>query len=241
MGRGYAPVAACRKAGSGMQTCTQSGAPTVVADGSGAGYDGVMSRWDERYAQSGFAYGREPNEFLAEVAERIPSGPVLSLCEGEGRNAVFLAGRGHAVTGVDSSLIGLAKARRLAQESGLTIETRMADLLQPFDMGDGTWAAVVAIWCHLPRPARERLYVQVHQALMPGGVFILEAYTPRQLRYGTGGPSSAALLPDLEALRSELAPLELEIGREVVRQVHEGRMHRGQSAVVQVLARKPEG
>jgi hypothetical protein len=81
----------------------------------------------------------------------------------------------------------------------------------------------------------------VADALLPGGVFILEAYTPRQLRYGTGGPSSAALLPALDDLREELKELELEVAREVVREVQEGRMHHGESAVVQLLGRRTGG
>lgn len=50
--------------------------------------------WDERYSQPGFAYGTEPNEFLAIAANRIPAGPVLTLGEGESRNAAYLAGLG---------------------------------------------------------------------------------------------------------------------------------------------------
>jgi SAM-dependent methyltransferase len=198
-----------------------------------------LSRWDERYAQAGYAYGTEPNAFLVEVADAIPAGPVLSLAEGEGRNAVFLAGRGHAVTAVDASPIGLSKAGRLARERGVTIETRHADLEADFDLGHAQWAGIISIWCHLPRRAREKLHAGVAEALLPGGAFILEAYTPRQLRYGTGGPPSAALLAGLDSLRQELPGLELEIAREVVRDVQEGRMHHGESAVVQILGRRP--
>ena len=76
--------------------------------------------WDERYSQPGFAYGTEPNEFLATAAYQIPAGPVLTLGEGEGRNAAYLAGLGHRVVAVDQSEVGLAKARRLAADRGLS-------------------------------------------------------------------------------------------------------------------------
>src|SRR3954463_9690297 len=89
---------------------------------------GGSAMWDERYSQPGFAYGTEPNEFLVAAAGRIPAGPVLSLGEGEGRNAAYLAGLGHRVVAVDQSEVGLAKARRLAADRGLTIETVRADL-----------------------------------------------------------------------------------------------------------------
>src|SRR3954468_7368813 len=105
--------------------------------------------WDERYSQPGFAYGTEPNEFLAAAAGRIPTGPVLSLGEGEGRNAAFLAGLGHRVRAVNQSEVGLAKARRLAADGGRTIETVCADLAE-FPIEPGVWAGVVSIFCHLP-------------------------------------------------------------------------------------------
>lgn len=84
--------------------------------------------WDERYSEPGFAYGTAPNDFLVSVADRIPQGKILSLAEGEGRNAVYLALRGFQVTGVDGSEVGLRKARALATERGVRINTIHADL-----------------------------------------------------------------------------------------------------------------
>lgn len=196
--------------------------------------------WDERYAGPDFAYGTEPNDFLAATAERyLPAGgEVLSLAEGEGRNAVFLARRGFRVTGVDGSSVGLAKARELATKHGVTIETIVSDLAA-FDLGVEGWDGIVSIWCHTPSALRERLHRQVVAALRPAGVLILESYTPDQLRYGTGGPPTADMLLSLEAARRELAGLELVIGEEKLRDVHEGKFHGGTSAVVQIVARKP--
>lgn len=194
--------------------------------------------WDERFGGDEYAYGKAPNEFLASVADRIPMGRVLCLAEGEGRNGVFLAERGYAVTAVDSSSVGLAKARRLAAERGVAIETVHADL-EDFAIEPAAWRGIVSIWAHLPRPVRAQVHAGVVHGLVPGGVFILEAYTPAQLEYGTGGPPVAERLVHLSSLREELAGLEFEIGRETVREVHEGRLHHGLSAVVQVVAVKP--
>jgi hypothetical protein len=72
-----------------------------------------------------------------------------------------------------------------------------------------------------------------------GGVFLLEAYRPEQLQYGTGGPPTTEMMMDLNGLRVELAGLELEYAADVLRDIREGRLHTGQGAVVQVLARKP--
>jgi hypothetical protein len=74
---------------------------------------------------------------------------------------------------------------------------------------------------------------------MPGGVFILEAYTPAQLQYKTGGPQVAELLMTLDALKDELAGLEWLVAREVTRHIHEGQYHEGMSATVQLIGRKP--
>ena len=195
------------------------------------------SFWDNRYAGDDFVFGTAPNDFLRHCAGRIPAGPVLCLGEGEGRNAVFLAGRGHAVTAVDQSATGLAKARRLAAERGLDLATTAADL-SDYLIPPGTWAAIVSIFLHLPPALRARVYAQVAAGLQPGGVFILEAYTPAQLAFGTGGPKDPELLPTLAGLRAELAGLDLVIARECERDVVEGTGHTGRAAVVQVLARR---
>lgn len=195
------------------------------------------SFWDNRYARTDFVFGTQPNDFLRSCAGHIPAGPVLCLGEGEGRNAVFLAGRGHAVTAVDQSATGLAKARRLAAERGLTLDTKVADL-SDFPIESGAWAAIISIFLHLPPALRARVYARVAAGLQPGGVFILEAYTPAQLAFGTGGPKEVALLPTLAGLRAELAGLDLVIALECERDVIEGTGHTGRAAVVQVLARR---
>lgn len=196
--------------------------------------------WDERYSEPGYAYGTEPNDFLAEVAAALPPGPVLCLGEGEGRNAVHLAARGHAVTAVDASRVGLGKARALARERGVEIETVVADLAD-YAIRPAAWSGIVSIWVHLPPELRARVHRACVEGLVPGGAMVIEAYTPRQLAHGTGGPRDAILLLTLEALRRELEGLDFEITRELDREVHEGAFHRGLSSVVQVLARKPAG
>lgn len=197
------------------------------------------TRWDSRYDMDGYRYGTEPNDFLREQAHRIPvGGRVLCLAEGEGRNAVFLAGRGYRPLGVDSSTVGLEKARELARRRGVELETRLADLAE-FEIEPGAWDGVVSIWCHLPAEMRRRLHGRVASGLRPGGVLILEAYTPAQLKRGTGGPPDLDRLMTLAGLREELAGLDFEVGRETTRTIHEGDLHVGPSEVVQVVARRP--
>jgi SAM-dependent methyltransferase len=194
--------------------------------------------WNDRYAVADHVYGEDPNAFVAEVAPHIPAGPVLCLAEGEGRNAVHLATSGHLVTAVDQSEVGLAKARRLAAAHGVEITAVTADL-GGYDIAPGAWAGIIATFAHLPPAVRHRIHRSVVAGLMPGGVFILEAYTPAQLAFDTGGPKAPELLMTLAGLREELSGLEFEIARELERDVIEGTGHTGRGAVVQVLARRP--
>ena len=193
--------------------------------------------WNDRYAVADHVYGEAPNAFVAEVARHIPAGPVLCLAEGEGRNAVYLATLGHRVTAVDQSEVGLAKACRLADAHGVIITTVAADL-SDYVIEVGAWAGIIAIFAHLPPVARCRIHRDATAGLMPGGVFILEAYTPSQLAFDTGGPKAPELLMTLAELRGELSGLEFEIARELERDVTEGAYHTGRGAVVQILARR---
>lgn len=199
----------------------------------------VAAEWDQRYRKPGYTYGTVPNDFLASVAHHIPPGKVLSLGEGEGRNAVYLAGLGYRVTAIDASAVGAEKTLRLAAERDLSVETAVADLTS-YQIAPASWNGIISIFCHMPAPLRQRVHRAVTAGLLPGGVFVLEAYTPRQLEYGTGGPPVRDLLVTLSELRTELHGLELEVAREVERDVQEGRCHQGRSAVVQVLAVKRE-
>jgi len=197
------------------------------------------ANWDTRFAEPGYAYGTEPNDFLAAVALEIPDGPVLCLAEGQGRNAVHLASLGHPVTAVDRSAVGLARAAELARERGVPLTTIATDLAD-YPVEPDRWAAIVAIFAHVPSALRRRIHRQVERGLQPGGYYVLEAYTPRQLAFGTGGPRDPDRLMTLAGLREELGALELVIGREVERDIREGRYHTGRSAVVQILARRPQ-
>lgn len=195
--------------------------------------------WDERYSQPGFAYGTEPNEFLTSVAGLIPIGPVLSLGEGEGRNAAYLASLGHKVVAVDQSDVGLAKGRRLAADRNLKIETVCADL-QTYSIEESAWSGIVSIFCHLPSRIRVDLYSAVVRGLRPGGIFVLEAYTPRQIGRGTGGPKDPDMMVSLDGLRNELSGLEFVHARELDRDVREGAYHTGLASVVQVVGLRPK-
>lgn len=200
--------------------------------------DSPRARWEARYADDEYVFGTEPNDFLREHVGDLPTGPVLCLAEGEGRNAVFLAEQGFPVSSVDLSDAGVAKTRRLAAARGVTVDAVQGDLAV-VDLGRERWSAVVSIFAHVPPAVRRDLYRRVADALVPGGVLLVEAYTPDQIGRGTGGPPTPDLTPSLADLRAELAGLELLHAVELVRPVLEGPGHTGDGAVVQVIARRP--
>ncbi len=197
-----------------------------------------MTIWNQRYSADGYAFGTQPNDFLTASLAHIPTGNVLCVADGEGRNGVYLAEQGYQVTSVDLSEVGLAKARELADIRGVNIRTVTADLAD-YDLGNEHWDGVVSIFCHLPPAIRNIHHQRIVRGLRPGGAFVLEAYTPAQLGRGTGGPPNPDLLISLNMLEDELAGLNFIHAFETERDIQEGRYHNGHSAVVQLIAVKP--
>lgn len=194
--------------------------------------------WNERYSAEAYAFGTQPNDFLASMLDRLPKGKALCLAEGEGRNAVWLAEHGWDVTAVDVAEVGLAKAQQLAAERDVSINTIHADLAD-FEIGAKQWDLIVSVFCHLPLALRQRVHAACVSGLNSGGAVLLEAYTPLQLEYKTGGPPVVDLMMTAEALEQEFDGLRFEHLNECVRDVTEGQYHTGDGAVVQMFATKP--
>jgi hypothetical protein len=194
--------------------------------------------WNQRYGSEGFAYGTEPNSFLAENAKLL-TGPVLSLAEGEGRNAVFLASLGFDVLGVDGSEVGLAKAQRLADSKGVQIKTEAADLAS-YEPPANCYGSVVSISAHLPSEIRRRLHRLVEQSLKPGGIILLEAYSTSQLSLNTGGPKDPDMLMTVADIEKEFPNCQPILCREIEREIVEGEFHTGLASVVQFIGKKSQ-
>jgi SAM-dependent methyltransferase len=197
--------------------------------------------WDDRCSAADYVYGTEPSDFLAERWALLPGGgEVLCLADGEGRNGVFLAKQGLRVTGVDCSAVGLGKARRLATERGVDLVTQLADL-DVWDLGVARWDGIVSIWAHLSPETRASLHPRIARALRPGGVLLLEHYHPRQIAYGTGGPSDPSRMLTLEELQAAFPDwirLHTFEGERVVIE-GSGHDHGGKSYVTQAIFKKP--
>ena len=193
--------------------------------------------WNEKFANADYAYGTDPNEFLAASVEKLKRGTALSLAEGEGRNAAWLAQQGFTVSSIEQSEKGVAKTLRLALQRGVIVMAERGEL-ETFHIQPNSWDLIVSIYAHTPQELRRKLYRQVVAGLKPGGVFILEAYTPAQIPNNTGGPKDASLMPTAELLRSELNGLVFDHIAEVERDVVEGSLHTGTAHVVQVVAHR---
>lgn len=199
---------------------------------------GPKGYWDQRFASAGFVYGEQPNDFLNEHARGLKAGQALCLAEGEGRNAVFLAELGHQVCAQDISPVGLGKAEELAQRRSVNIHTLCCDLAA-FHPEPASLDLIAAIWMHLEPELRATVLQRAVEALRPGGHLLIEAYSPKQLGFSSGGPTRRELLIDAAQLQHELAALKPLILQEVEREIAEGSAHQGRSALVQFFGRKP--
>lgn len=199
------------------------------------------ARWDRNYADPDYIFGEAPNEFLRSRSHLLKPGmKALVPGDGEGRNGVWLAGQGLVVTTVDASLNGVEKARRLASTRGVVIDAIQADLEQ-WDWPESRYDAIVSIFLHLHPAARPRLHEAMARALKPGGVLLLEAYTPRQLEHRKAGvqggpPPEMLFTPGI--LAGDFAMLRIEELGETETTLAEGKRHNGPACVVRLVARR---
>jgi SAM-dependent methyltransferase len=197
--------------------------------------------WDDRYSESGYAYGTMPNLFLTQQKHRFsPEMKALMVGDGEGRNGVWLAQQGLQVLSVDLSSIGLEKARKLAVKQGVQIQTECADLTIR-NWLQAEYDLVVAIFLHFAPEVRQRMHQSMLRALKPGGLLILEAFDRVQLQYqreyNSGGPKIPEMLYDSATLQQDFVNGDILELTETVTELHEGQYHDGRAAVVRMLCR----
>lgn len=201
--------------------------------------------WSGRYAAAGddYLFGTAPSKFLTRQAQRfLPGMTALSVADGEGRNSVWLAEEGLAVTAVEVSPVALHKARRLAVARHVEVDFVLADILQ-WDWPESRYDVVAGIFIQFAAPAeRQRLFERMQAALKPGGLLLLHGYTPKQLEYKTGGPSAVENLYTGPLLREAFAEMDILELREHEDTLEEGsgsqRGHWGRSALIDLVARK---
>jgi 2-polyprenyl-3-methyl-5-hydroxy-6-metoxy-1,4-benzoquinol methylase len=196
--------------------------------------------WNARFNKQEFIFGKEPNEYLAaQAAQYLKVGDaVLCIADGEGRNGVWLAKQGMQVTGFDVSDIALAKAKQFAADKEVNIQYSLCDT-DSFDWQANQYDAVIAIFIQFADPAmRAKIFKQVQQTLKPGGLFILQGYTPKQLEYKTGGPSLLEHLYTEEMIRELSQDFEVLNLQCYEKELSEGARHTGMSALLGMVAKK---
>jgi SAM-dependent methyltransferase len=150
--------------------------------------------WDERYRSADTVWGAAPNRWVEQECADLPAGLALDLACGEGRNAVWLAGRGWRAIGVDFSPVAVSKAaeleRRVLGRSGIRWVVGDATSWTPPEPVD------LALLCYLqlPATARRAAVRAAAAALAPGGTLLVVGHDSRNLTDGTGGPQDAAVL-----------------------------------------------
>lgn len=203
-------------------------------------------RWSRRYREAGedYLFGTEPNRFLARRAGLLQQGRnALAIADGEGRNSVWLAEQGLEVTAVEIAAVAIEKARRLAAGRRVDVRFMQADMLAPSfppaALAEGfDW--VIGIFIQFVGGAwRERQFEVLKQLTRPGGRVLLQGYTERQLEYRTGGPSELDNLYSSTMLRTAFADWDIEELIEYEDEIAEGSAHRGRSALIGMIARKP--
>jgi SAM-dependent methyltransferase len=203
------------------------------------GFANPRETWDARFDRDDYIFGTAPNVFLASQRGRLSPGQrALSVADGEGRNSVWLAQQGLAVTAFDLAPRGVAKARTLAARSGVTVDFHVAGV-EDWDWTPERFDVVAAIFVQFAPPAvRERLFAGMLRTLKTGGLLLLQGYTPRQLEYRTGGPPNAEHLYTPQLLREAFAAHEIVELREHDDVLAEGTQHAGMSALIDCVMRK---
>jgi SAM-dependent methyltransferase len=198
------------------------------------------ARWQARFASADYAFGKEPNYFVTSCRKLLPRcGRALAVADGEGRNGVWLAEQGLDVVSLDFSPAAQNKARALAAERGVKVAFVEADV-HAWDYPQAAFDVVAEIFAQFSPPSERAIkWRGMRRALKPGGLLIIQGYTPKQLQYGTGGPKQLDHLYTRTMLEREFGEFDdLQIVEEE-REMHEGASHAGMSAVIGLTAIKP--
>lgn len=190
--------------------------------------------WDERYAQSEYVYGKQPNEFFKEQLQTLSAGKILLPAEGEGRNAVFAAQQGWDVTAFDSSIEGQKKAMVLANEKGVPLNYKISSF-ENFDTEE-TYDAIGLVYAHTSN--RVDNHARIIKFLKNGGTLILEGFSKEQLNNNSGGPKNIDMLFSVDELKSDFENFSrLNIWTEEI-DLSEGSHHSGKASVIRMVGVK---
>lgn len=196
--------------------------------------------WEERFAQEGYLFGKEPVPFLIKHDALFQVGQsVLSIAEGEGRNGVHLAKKGLDVTGVEFAPSAVAKAEKLARENDVTPQFIQSDLFE-WDWPKDAFDITIGLFFQFVGPAeRDVLWRKMRVTTRPGGLIMIHGYTPKQLEFGTGGPPHVENMYTVTDLYDVFAGCDVLVCEEYEAEQRSGSAHVGMSALIDFVVRKP--
>ncbi len=198
-----------------------------------------QATWNQRFASDGFLFGEAPNRYLASQLHHLLPGNALAIADGEGRNSVWLAKQGMQVDAFDFAPNAIAKAEQLAQKHAVTVNFSCTDW-QSFDWKMAHYDNIVGVFFQFAGPQdRAEIFARIHASLKPGGVLLIQGYTPAQLTFNTGGPGQLDHLYDERLLTSAFATYQVLDMQTYEAEIHEGTAHRGMSGLIGFVAQKP--
>jgi 2-polyprenyl-3-methyl-5-hydroxy-6-metoxy-1,4-benzoquinol methylase len=200
--------------------------------------------WNQRYQETGYAYGSLPNDYLANELKKIPTGKILFPAEGEGRNAVYAAQSGWQVDAFDISQSGQKKALQWAMENEVSIQYQVGEL-KDIHYPNHSFDAIGLIYAHFPTEQKSNIHEKLLSLLRPGGHIILEAFSKNHLHYQSlnpqvGGPKELGMLHSIEEMRRDFnGCIFLELKEQEIT-LNEGKYHQGLGSVLRMVAIKKE-
>lgn len=193
--------------------------------------------WNQKYATSDYLYGVEPNAFIKEQLQGLQPGNILFPAEGEGRNGVYAAQLGWNVVAFDASYEARKKALKLAASKDICLDFHLLDY-QSATFEPNSFDAIGLVFTHLPPPLRSTMHQKYLRWLKPGGTLLLEAFTPEQLNYSSGGPKAPEMLFTREQLEADFkGATSIHIEEKIIT-LNEGPGHQGPASVIRCMVKK---
>lgn len=194
----------------------------------------MIEIWNARYAENEFIYGKEPNEFFKKNIDILNPKTLLLPAEGEGRNAVYAAGKGWNVTAFDQSKEAQKKAYLLAKEKKVSIDYYICDIMN-FNV-DILFDVIGIFYLHLPNEIKKSTFDKIFSHLKPGGMVILEVFHKEQIKNTSGGPKTIDLLYDIDEINYFLKGFNKTVVTKENIFLNEGTLHNGNAEVIRALA-----
>jgi len=202
----------------------------------------MNQKWDERYKDHEFAYGKDPNLFFKEWLPEFETGSILMPADGEGRNGVFAARLGWKVTSFDLSVEGQSKALKLAKENRVALDYIVGDL-EHLKFERESFDAIGLIYAHFSAEKKSIFHSKLNDYLRPGGIIILEAFSKRHIHFleldpKVGGPKDINMLYSKAEIIADFKNYEVVLLEEEEILLAEGKYHIGTGSVIRFVGRK---